>query len=1092
MINSLLLIPLVVLFGDDPRDRPPADALRLTARAIKSSVELGEAVPFELTFTNDGIKPLSVNLHAAARCTCDFACSWGGGQAGPTSPADEHPSKSDEWRRLKPGESVSVRVTHESVSTKVLGPLTLKFQYRPQAGQSPPNDWYEGVRESDAVKIQVVDPDFLRKWKADPDNRDLARAVAIKLLETLEAEGPWRGIDSIRPIIESNGVMLVEPVAKIAADRSLRGTLRAKACNVLGSCVYYAATDQQPRLRETALPVLEALVTDDFAEVRRQAVSALRSADWNRPHFEKIDALLNDPNEDVRRRAADYLTGFLHHKDAWPLIEIALRSDSRVVRDVMTQAHTLKYPAGHADVDLLLRCCLTADDALCLTLLAGLDKSVAARDVPALGELFAKKSAAVQVKAIELAGRTAGIAREELIARALTNEHAEVRKAALDAIERSRDDSFAAALREFVAKASDPERERGRRILAQFAREFPFPDVKKLLAEILPPAKPRPTAEQVIQAAVRSAGRDAESVNLLFVLDDPDAVALVRPLLDSKVEVLRAAACKFLGRVRDDESFERMVQLTNDPSDQVRRTAAQAIAAYGRVRAALPLFRLLDDQELEVREAARYLLPSVAGGLSVDELRRVFIRVGNSKTWAAQREPLAKLAAERGPAAVAVLIELLDPPDGVEFRSAVIEPLQQASGHSIAGNYEDPAERRRLAARWREWWKTADLRPPTPVQAPREPAGRGPQIVIELLPQQPQGSGLVVRASISGSGDMASRVVPVSDEGVEEYFQYAIFEDGQEIERGDVTRELVFHRYSMIPFGSVASVGGWSGMPFTITPHVKPGEYEVHIEARYLRTERVGGVPVRDSFGPRLTESSPEVFTLKSNRLRFTQRAIEDAVPAKPASRAQGRIKEPKTIAELATAATAEPGSQGWSWFTSREALESLDGQLGAEHAEHANAFAAELAGRLISRRDRFTMRGGESLWGAYRTAFLLGCLGNKKAIGVLEQARQSGDPKDDLNRSQCVLLRWYAMAALKLIDVQDRPAAERTELVKAWLKHCFSSPEEHFMARSRLLPFLNQLLDPRDRAEFYRGLMPTLSDPWMIHDAKKFTSNES
>ena len=184
-------------------------------------------------------------------------------------------------------------------------------------------------------------------------------------------------------------------------------------------------------------------------------------------------------------------------------------------------------------------------------------------------------------------------------------------------------------------------------------------------------------------------------------------------------------------------------------------------------------------------------------------------------------------------------------------------------------------------------------------------------------------------------------------------------------------------------------------------------------------------------------------------------------------------------------AATGEPGSKGWQWYPSREALEALDGRLGPGHGGHVPALCRDLAARLISRRDRYVMRGGESLWGAFRICDFLARIGDRRAVGVLRRATHGGTSQGYLRATQAILLRWYAAAALKLIDVQARPEPERRELAKAWLRHCFATPEEHFMARDRLIPYLNSLLGA-ERQTVYEGLVPSLTDVWLIHDARR------
>ena len=95
------------------------------------------------------------------------------------------------------------------------------------------------------------------------------------------------------------------------------------------------------------------------------------------------------------------------------------------------------------------------------------------------------------------------------------------------------------------------------------------------------------------------------------------------------------------------------------------------------------------------------------------------------------------------------------------------------------------------------------------------------------------------------------------------------------------------------------------------------------------------------------------------------------------------------------------------------------------------------------------------------------------------------------LANKQCIFLRWYGAAAWKLVEVQNLPEPERSEQLKAWVHHCFSSPEEHFMARTRLLPYLAELLGD-EREKVFRELAKSQTDPWMKSDAEQLARGPS
>jgi hypothetical protein len=623
--------------------------------------------------------------------------------------------------------------------------------------------------------------------------------------------------------------------------------------------------------------------------------------------------------------------------------------------------------------------------------------------------------------------------------------------------------------------------------LAMILAEPPFPDVRKLMAEILPPVAPRPPTEQLVEMAVRSAGRDAQLTNLLFLIDDPRHVERFRPLLDSKEETLRAAGCKYLGRVRDAVSFEKVARLTADPSDLVRRTAAESLGAYGRAEGVLYLFRLREDRR-SAAGAADYSISAITGGLNSNDLLLMFIRVGNDNTWSFWNDSFERLFTHVRPLAVPVLIELLDPPDGYVRSPDVRKALEKATGHQIDGDEEDPTERRRLVAQWREWWKQTSKPVAAPPRVEPEATYFGYRFVIDPPTSRDNAAEQRVQYSLYGTSDMGVRVVPVNDDD-EPVVQYVVMRDGTEIERGDVRPELFWGGLiGLNSRGPSATIQGPGWL--TLRPRAGPGAYELQIELRALCTERVGRDFIDRHGSEGWRETAAEVITLRSNRLAFVLPAVEEET-AKPRDNLKARsTTQPKSIEELMETAAMTPGADGFNWSLSRQAMEQLDGRVGPQHKQHVAALKAELAGRLNSIRDRHARRGGESLWGAYRTAFLLGCIGDKRSVGVLRLARQAGDPTGrSEGRCLCVMLRWYAAAALKLIDVQNRPAAEQSALVQAWLTHCFSSPEEHYMARSRLIPYLSQLMDAQQRRDFYDKLIPSITDPWMIHDARNFAT---
>ncbi|MBM4038832.1 MAG: hypothetical protein FJ290_09985 [Planctomycetes bacterium] len=1027
---------------------------------------------------------------------------------------------------------------------------------------------------------------LLRALEAEKPDPKAVRAELVNMLDQLE-RGDTRLL--LERVERTHGTSLAAPLAGVAVDATVQEAVRARAAERLGYAVYHATKEAQPRLRALALPLLQKLVSDPSPLMRRHAVQGLCTADRTQPHLEHFEALLADPDRQVRLFTAYYLTCFTDHRETWPYVKRALRDSDRGVRRAITEAHALKWPRTKDHRELLFECCASAGEEETLELLESAARVVSDADLPTLAKLFEAGTPRTRAQIVRLAGRTRQP--HDLLKRALESDDADVRAAGLDVVERGGDDAALELLRRFIAARAGEERQRAETILAALTAPTPLPDVRKLMAEVLPPKAPPRAARELIAEATRTYEPPPETLGWLFLADDPRDVELFRPLLESNNPKLRAVACKYLGRVKDGPSFEKVVSLAQDRDTVVRRLAAEALGDYGRIEGLPHLLRLRQDTDPDVRDRIPTALGKIPGAEATQGLIEFVQTDGKGMTWSIQHRALDALVARRDRAAIPVLIELLDPPKGFSATPSVQLALKELSGHWIKGNYEDPADRKRLVIAWREWWgkAAATLEPPR-----REPEATycGCRLMIEPPTQRPWSDALSVYFQLHGGTPVAPLVVPVDDGGVDGYLQYVLHRDGREVERGNLPENpaaLGLHRYSSIPFGNIASVGGMRATSVAFSPRAAAGDYELQVEARFLCTTQASKDFVENVFASGPHRTAAEAFTLKSNRVRLTLPATKGAreqlteegldqlarllaqpkwsmqtltvvgsaggPEAKPQPRtitldgpwAVGQLArregsralpvvlkhyDPKTANDwqlyylagvddprardaldrafladnpllgqrmgllgaipdrrakerLVGVATAEIGSEGWNWHTSREALEALDGRLGPDDKAFVPDLCRELAGRLISARDRHVMRGGESLWGAFRTAFFLGQIGDRRAMGLLRQATKAGVPRSYLGKEQCVFLRWYAAAALKLIEVQNRPEAERRTLAKEWLTHCFSSAEEHFMSRSRLIPVLSQMLG-EERKAFYEGLLRGLTDPWMAHDARR------
>jgi len=101
-----------------------------------------------------------------------------------------------------------------------------------------------------------------------------------------------------------------------------------------------------------------------------------------------------------------------------------------------------------------------------------------------------------------------------------------------------------------------------------------------------------------------------------------------------------------------------------------------------------------------------------------------------------------------------------------------------------------------------------------------------------------------------------------------------------------------------------------------------------------------------------------------------------------------------------------------------------------------------------------------------------LGRMGDTAAVPLLRWATDHPN----------ILVRWHAAAALKMIEMHAMPEKDRKAAAAEWLRHSFSSPEEHFMARADILGYLGEVLGP-DAKPAYADIATTATDPWMKFD---------
>ncbi|MDP6504751.1 MAG: HEAT repeat domain-containing protein, partial [Planctomycetota bacterium] len=687
------------------------------------------------------------------------------------------------WRRIQPGEAFTIQVVNDEIAYKTLGKvkMTLRF-YGSRQGQAPP-DAYAGLRVSNSITFEVVDNALLRELRTEKPDLKVVRKEMLALLRRLDEKG--HRIDKLFEEMErEHGALLVPPLLEIAADKAVDVTLRARAADHSGSAVYYARDKETPGLRKLALPVLKSLLFDPSVPVRVRAICGLCCADRTKPHLDRFRELLADPDETVRARASGYLTRFMDHKETWPFVKEALMDSSLRARRIILGGRDLRFPTTRDHVELLLDCCRIANAEDTVKLLKGMKLSISNEDLADLSLLFDTKPEPVRIEILKLAKKTTGQKRIEIYKKALQAKSSQVRNAALAVMADSAGPSLAETLERFAASsAGSSETEKAKEILAALNAEVPFPDVKRLMAEILPPKATPPPAEKLVSQIESWEGRVA-ATKWLFIAEDPKDMDLFRSLLNAKRGVLRAIACRYLGRMKDQTSFRSIARLTQDPSALVRRIAARRLGELGRPEAIPCLLRLKNDPGDEVRSAVSRSLRKIPGSKATGELLELVKTEGKGMSWSIQENALDGLVERRDCGVVPALIELIDPPQSFSPTPSLPGALRKLTGHQITGDYDDPKDRTRLEKEWRQWWgKTAASRAP---ELPEPEASYlGCRLKLSSAKQIRTSQEVIVGLELRQGPDLAPLTVPVKDEGVEGHYQYVLFREGREVERGD-------------------------------------------------------------------------------------------------------------------------------------------------------------------------------------------------------------------------------------------------------------------------------------------------------------------
>jgi len=199
----------------------------------------------------------------------------------------------------------------------------------------------------------------------------------------------------------------------------------------------------------------------------------------------------------------------------------------------------------------------------------------------------------IRTRAAEILGEVVDAepqAVDALVKAARTDDHEDVRGAAIDAL----DAIGADAIERLIAEMAGVDTEGG----ADWVRAEAF--VETLDAD-------RPELRMAAANALRRLGDPGALPSLVDALDDPEPR-------------VRARAARACGAIGDERAADTLAARLDDPASRVRREAADALAAIGTDKALSPLIGAVTDDDDEVRYAAVMALGGYQGPEAIDPL----------------------------------------------------------------------------------------------------------------------------------------------------------------------------------------------------------------------------------------------------------------------------------------------------------------------------------------------------------------------------------------------------------------------------------------------------------------------------------------
>ncbi len=486
---------------------------------------------------------------------------------------------------------------------------------------------------------------LLRQLLADPNDN-----IAMAAIEALGAIGGTASIDALISVIESRNFFRTFPAMQVAA-RSGDPRVIEPLANLLDdeSYRFEAALALGRTGSVLAIVPLAGLLDRGGEPIARLVISALDEL-WTRAAWSgAVDHVLDLMRQRFASAVPSFVVALQRGELSERLAAIRILGGIGGADTLLVLAPLLEVPELRAAATEAVQRLVRKDDAALVTAFASPDPETRAAALPVVGS--ARAAPAVR--------------------RLLTDEDAEVRARACDALARIGDTSSVRAL----FGALDDASARVSHAAAAAIHSLGSTETPGLALAALRGDRPnvRRQALRIIAYlgcegafdAVRAAIDDTDTriaelaVGALAALSDPEVDSVLSEVARSPREVLRAAVMRAAGHRTGDRMLELLERGVDDDAAWVRYYACQGLGRAGRLSAASRLMSRLADASAHVRVAAIEALAR----LDTPQAWQMLMSLARSRDPDEQRAALVGIGQHSQPAAVALLVDAAASPD---------------------------------------------------------------------------------------------------------------------------------------------------------------------------------------------------------------------------------------------------------------------------------------------------------------------------------------------------------------------------------------------------------------------------------------------